>query len=242
MDKLRLLIAEGSEEFRMALADSLRGAYQVRQCADGNEAKSLLHGFKPDVMVLDLMLPGLDGITLLQRAADAGIRPVVLATTRFINDYVLESVDRLGVGYLMVKPCDVRAAVERLGDLSGRLRKPQSSHPDPRTQVSNLLLALGVPTKLRGYGYLREAVLLMCQDPDQSLTKELYPAVAELCGCASTHVERSIRSAIAAAWGHRDEHLWRMFFAADETGEIPRPTNGAFISRLADSMQTEISA
>lgn len=242
MDKLRLLIAEGSEEFRIALADALRGVYHVRQCAEGNEAMALLQSFQPDVMVLDLMLPGLDGITLLQRAVDAGIRPTVLATTRFVNDYVMDSVDRLAVGYLMVKPCDVRATIERLGDLSSRIRKPQLTRPEPRTHVSNLLLSLGVPTKLRGYSYLREAILLWQRDPGQSITKELYPAVAELCGCASVHVERSIRSAITAAWSHREEHLWRMFFPADASGDIPKPSNGTFIARLADCLRTDYFA
>lgn len=237
MDALKLLIADGNEDFRLALAEALRGAYYVRSCRDGKEALELLHSFSPDVFVLDLMLPELDGISLLQTAVTSGIRPMVLATTRFLNDYVLDSVDLLGVGYLMVKPCDVRATVARIHDLSQKLRQPLVSQPDPRTHVSNLLLSLGIPTKLRGYTYLREAVLLMAKDPKQSITKELYPAVAALCGCESTHVERSIRSAIATAWKHRDDRIWQLYFQPGAGGSLPRPTNAAFISRLADSLQ-----
>lgn len=239
MDKLKLLIAEGSEDFRMALADALRGAYQVRQCADGNQAQILMGSFVPDVLVLDMMLPGLDGISLLHWAAEAGYTPIVLATTRFVSEYVLESADRLGVAYLMVKPCDVRSTVARIGDLSGRLHPVNQTDGDVRKQVSGLLLMLGVPIKLRGYGYLREAVLLMAQDPGQSITKVLYPAVAGICCCACTHVERSIRGAITAAWENRDDNLWRLYFPPDGTGAVPRPTNGAFISRLAECVREQ---
>ncbi len=178
----------------------------------------------------------------MQSAAAAGIRPVVLATTRFVSDYVMEAVDRLGVGYLMVKPCDVTATVNRLGDLSQRIRQPLLSPADPRTHVSNTLMALGIPTKLRGYGYLREAILLMAQRPDQSITKELYPDVGVRCGCTGVHVERSIRSAIATAWKKRDEKIWRQFFQPDGEGVLQRPSNGEFISRLADGLMLADSA
>lgn len=236
MDTLKLLIADGNEEFRLALADALQGAYRVRCCCDGKQALELLRSYRPDVFVLDLMLPELDGISLLQMAVKEHICPMVLATTRFQSDYILESIDRLGVGYLMLKPCDIRATAARVGDLSRKLNPPSVTQPDPRAFVSSLLLSLGIPTKLRGYAYLREAVLLMVKDPGQSITKELYPAVGGLCGSNAIHVERSIRSAIASAWSRRDDRVWQMYFQACPDGSIPRPTNAAFISRLADSL------
>ncbi len=236
MDKRKLLIADSSEEFRVALADALRGAYQIRLCADGRQAQQLLREFKPDILVLDLMLPGYDGISLLQWALEQELHPMVLATTRFFGDYVVESLERMNVGYVMVKPCDLVAAVHRISDLSARLRPRPDVRPDPRNQASGLLRTLGVPTKLRGYIYLREAVLLMMSDCTQSITKELYPEVARICGCAPAHVERSIRSAVAAAWEHRDERVWSLYFQPDENGAILRPSNGTFITRLADSL------
>lgn len=237
MEVRKLLIAEGTEEFRIALADALSGAYHVRTCREGREALEQLRSFGPDILVLDLMLPGLDGISILQRAAEAGLRPMVLATTRFISDYVLESVDRLGVGYLMVKPCDVGATVSRLADLNRRISQPIPAPPDPRSYVSNVLLMLGIPTKLRGYGYLREAVLLMAENPGQSITKELYPAVAARCGCEPSHVERSSRSAIATAWKKRDEQTWRFYFQPDGDGTLSRPTNAEFVTRLSETVR-----
>lgn len=171
MDARKLLIADGNEEFRRALAAELQGAYHVRCCDDGKEALSLLRSFAPDVLVLDLMLPGLDGISLLQSAAASGLCPMVLVTSRFYNDYVLTALGELSVGYMMRKPCDIPATAARIGDLSRQIRTPLVTPPDPQTQVTNLLLSLSVPSKLRGYAYLREAVPMMLKDPDQPITK-----------------------------------------------------------------------
>lgn len=237
MDVLKLLIADANEEFRLALAEALQGAYYVRCCQTGKEALELLRSYSPDVLVLDLMLPELDGISLLQAAVAAGIRPMVLATTPFLNPYVLESSEKLGVGYMMRKPCDIRATVARISDLSQRLLPPLITQPDPRTHVSNLLVSLGIPTKLHGYAYLREAILLMAKDPGQSITKELYPRVSALCRCEPKHVERSSRNAIESAWAHRDDRIWQLYFPPGPDGIIPRPSNGAFISRLADCLR-----
>lgn len=237
MEPRKLLIADGNEDFRLTLAEELQGAYWVRSCGDGKQALEILHAFCPDILVLDLMLPELDGISLLQSAAASGICPMVLVTSRFYNDYVHESLEALNVGYMMRKPCDIPATAARIGDLSRQLHAPAVTRPDPQTNVSNMLLALGIPTKLRGYAYLREAVVLMARNPDQPITKELYPAVASLCGCKHTHVERSIRSAIETAWLHRDDRIWQMYFHPGADGIILRPSNAAFITRLADALR-----
>ena len=188
-----------------------------------------------DVILLDLMLPELDGITLLQKVAESGIRPVVLAATRYVSDYTLHAADRLGIAYLMIKPCDVAATAARIADISQRIKTPVFSHPEPRSTVSNTLLRLGIPTKLRGYSYLREAILIMAQSPGQSITKELYPAVARLCSCKDGRsVEHSIRKAIHAAWLHRDNAIWRKYFLIGSGGAASCPTNKEFICRLAE--------
>ena len=222
MDAMKLLIADGNEEFRRALAAELQGAYHVRCCGDGKEALSLLRSFVPDVLVLDLMLPELDGISLLQSAASAGLCPMVLVTSRFYNDYILGALP---------------ATAARIGDLSRHIRAPLVTPPDPQTQVTNLLLSLNIPSKLRGYAYLREAIPRMMKDPDQPITKVLYPAVGAVFGCKGTHVERSIRSAIDTAWKQRDDRVWQRYFRVGSGGVIPRPSNAAFISRLADALR-----
>jgi two-component system response regulator (stage 0 sporulation protein A) len=151
----------------------------------------------------------------------------------------MEAAARLGVGYVMMKPWDLSAVAARIEDLSRSLTPAATIGTDPEAQVSGLLLALGIRPKLRGFACLREAVLLSAREEHLSVTKVLYPEVARRCGCGAGHVERNIRSAIDAAWTVRDENLWRMYFSPNSEGKISRPTNAAFISRLADTIRTQ---
>lgn len=233
MSKLKLLISDASEEFRLALADQLKNEYVIHMSAEGNETLLLIRSFRPDVMILDLTLPGLDGITLLKRAVSEGFHPVILATTRFFNDYVQRCIEVLGVGYVMMKPCDIGATIERLLDLSGNVDEPVIKHPDPRTVVTNILLAMGFEAKLRGFSCLVEAILEKMRDPSQQITKEIYPSVVDSCGGNTKQVERAIRSAIDKAWKNGNKDVWKLCFQTDEKGQLRRPSNGAFISCLA---------
>lgn len=237
MDTLKLLIADGNEEFRTELESALRDTYYVRTCATGQEALALLRSYGPDILVLNLMLPEIDGISLLEESVRIGIRPMVLATTSYQNPYILDSVKRLGVDYVMIRPCLIPPTVARIRDLSHRLNPPLLTVPDPGTQVCNMLLALGIPTRLLGYTQLREAVVRMARNPNMALTKELYPAVAAVCGGDKDQVERTIRSAIGVAWKNRDERVWQVYFPPGPGGVCKKPTNGTFISRLAESLR-----
>ena len=232
----KLLIADPSEEYCGILADALRGTYLVKVCQDGKDALNAIQSYRPDVLVLDLMMPGVDGIGLLKAAEKLERRPAILAMTRFVSDFMMDQVSRLGVGYVMLKSCEVQAVVARIGELTQQMERPAVTRPDARTEATNMLLALGISTKLQGYAFLREALLLSMEDPGQSVTKELYPAVGVICGGNAQQVERSIRSAIQSAWQRRDEQVWRMSFQAMPDGRIPRPTNATFISRLADRL------
>lgn len=236
MEVRRLLIADGTEEFALALAAALRDVYELRICRTGTEALELVRTYCPDMMVLDLMLPGLDGISLLKSEPVQELRPIVLAVSRFASDYMIEAMEQLGVGYLMLKPCDIRATVARIGDLTQRIKPPVVTPADDKTRITNTLLTLGVPTKLRGYAYVREAVEVMAQRPGLSITKELYPTVGQRCDASPENVERSIRGAINSAWKNRDEQVWRMYFGANPGQPMRCPTNAAFISRLADGL------
>lgn len=233
---LKLLIADCNEEFRLTLAEALQGHYHVLCCRSGKEALHILLTEKPDVFVLDLMLPELDGITLLENAVAEGVRPKVLAATPLLTDYVLESAQRLGIGYLMRKPCDIQATAARIGDLSHTLNPPVRKR-DPRPLVSQLLLSLSISTKHNGYGYLTEAIVMYAQTPEQAITKVLYPEVAKIFGCNRRHVERSIRSALEAAWDHGDPAIWQQYFPNTQC----RPSNAVFISRMAEALRREMA-
>jgi len=212
----KLLIADCNEDYRTALAAALSGQYQVLCCRSGSEAFALLHQEHPDIFVLDLMLPELDGLTLLERVSANGICPMVLAATPILSDYVFSCAQRLGIEYLVRKPCSIDAIVSRIQDLSRRLKAPEPKS-DPVTYVTNLLLALDISTKHNGFAYLREAILLMSRDPAQSVTKMLYPEVARICG------------ATRKMWNGPSVRLWT------EPGTNGRKANGRNISPMPGS-------
>jgi two-component system response regulator (stage 0 sporulation protein A) len=183
------------------------------------------------VLVVDLTLPGLDGISVLKAAAACPKRPVMLALTRFCSPYIENALGTLGVDYLMYKPCNMTALVERIFDLSCCGTAEPVIHP--KTAVGNMLMALGIPVNRKGYGYLETAIELYEQTPGLSMTKELYPIVAKQCGGNRTSVERAMRGLIHEAWEQRDERVWRLYFRTSQVGIVPRPTNLTFISTLA---------
>lgn len=237
MDKRKLLIADNSEELPMALAEMLSEEFDIRWCMDGKEALGLIQSFHPDVLVLEPMIPSLDGISLLQAASAAGEHPLVLVITKFYNDYMMEAVTRLGAVYVMIKPCDIQATVARIRDMSQLLSDAVLIPPDPRPMAAEIMLRLGLTTKHQGYACLREAIALMVSNPRQSITKELYPAVAALLNSSQKNVEHLMRTAIYFAWSRRDDSVWQNYFPAGPDGTVLRPCNSAFISRIAEAIR-----
>ena len=230
----KLLIADCSEEYRLALSAALSGQYQVLCCRSGTEALTLLRQERPDLLVMDLMLPELDGLTVLERAYADNIRPMILAAVPVYSPYVISCVQRLEIEYVVRKPYDIQAMADRVRDLSLRL-STQEPRSEPVSFVTNLLLDLNISTKHNGFSYLREAVLLMAKEPSQSVTKVLYPEVARICGCRKGNVERSIRTALDKAWEKRDDETWQRYFPYAEH----RPSNSVFISRLTEALLLE---
>lgn len=231
---LKLLIVDGTEDFRFALAEALKGIYIVKTCDDGEAALEAARTFGPDLLILDLMISGVDGLSLVQMITEMRGKPLVLATTRFQSEYVLDAAGRIGVDYLVVKPCNIRAMISRLEDLVASRNREALVRPAPGVTVANTLMALGIATKNRGYTYLREAIPIFAEDPRQTITKELYPAVGKRCGASADQVERAIRTAIERAWNRRNEQTWRLYFPALPDGGVRKPSNSEFISRLAD--------
>lgn len=237
----KLLIADATEEFCLALKEATQDIYHVRLCHDGIKALQLLLTFQPDILVLDLLLPGLDGLTVLQRGREAGLRPIVLAITKLPSDYVEDAARAAGVDYLMIKPCETRAAITRIHQLAAYGKRRATSHPPLRKQVTDLLIWLGVATRHQGFDYVREGIIAAFANPTLQLTKHLYPSIAKICNCDNPdRVEHSIRTAILAAWKKRDEQRWRNYFPLGPDGTVPKPTNGEFIKCLATHLQMQM--
>jgi len=233
---LKLLIVDGSEDFRIALADALKGMYIIKTCDDGESALEIARSFGPDLLILDLMISGVDGLSLVQMITEIRGKPMVLATTRFRSPYVMDAATRIGIDYMVIKPCSIQAVTARLEDLAVSRNREEQARPDPGVMISNVLMSLGVATHISGYQYLREAIPLFAENPRQAITKELYPAVGKRCNASGDQVERSMRTAIEGAWSRRDELIWKLYFTPLPDGSIRKPSNSEFISRLADKL------
>lgn len=234
-DKCRLLIADSSEIVRDALRDILEDSFDLKLCGDGRTALELLHRFRPDVLVVDLMLPGIDGLSLLQAARDADIHPAVLATTRQQNDYILDTAWQLGVSYMMLRPFSLGAITERIQDLALHTRKYTM---DPSSQVRRILVRLGFSAKPKSYAMLRDAIVLLAENPGIFLSKELYPAVGKLHNTSAAATEKAIRDLLQSTWPHRDDSVWQLYFPSGADGG--RPSNGVFLTRIAQCLSTPL--
>lgn len=231
--KISMLIADSTEEFPATLGEILGARYTLHVCSEGNAALELLNSLHPELLILDLNLPGMDGITLLQNAAASGVHPMVLATSTYRSAYVEASLQELGVQYLMMRPCSAKALVARVLALSQRLHLPPQAPADPNLAVGKILRELGFDPGVLGWEQLQYAVPLFAMDRRQSMTKELYPKVGRLCACSGASVEHAIRTAIRRAWDSRREEDWEAYFPGSH-----RPSNRSFIARLADELPT----
>ena len=186
MEKMyRVLLANGSEEFCGKLGVALKQTNRysvVGSACDGVRAISLLKELKPDLLVVDLMLPQADGLSVLKAAAGLDPKPKLLVLVEFVTEYVSSMFMTLGVQYIMLKPCSCRAVVERLDEIceSAVSRKPAIAakrNANIESMVTSIIHEIGVPAHIKGYQYLREAILIAVNDMDviNAITKVLYP-------------------------------------------------------------------
>ena len=225
-----LLIADSNDAFRQQLAEAFQPYYHVLTCRNGLEAVDSLCREHCECLVLELTLPELDGITMLEMAAARDIRPIVIAVSPLFTQYVFDVAETLGIGYLIRRPCPVQSIVTRMLDLRQRLNPIWAS----REQVISFLYWLGVPSVYNGYPSLVEALTILAEDPSLSITKVLYPEIAKRTDSGPKAVERNIRSAIEQTWKVRDVERWNQLFP--EMSE--RPSNSQFFSRALEALRS----
>ena len=252
MEKLTtVVIADGSEEFCITLKEILHqaGGYQIMGTAcDGEQAIRMVTECKPDILVLDLMLSKRDGISVLRAISGIERKPITLATSGFVTDYVASTAASLGVRYLMLKPCDMETLVERLDEIRGdNTRKNQDRRPDKtsiETMVTSIIHEIGVPAHIKGYQYLREAIIIAVNDMDviNAITKVLYPQVAKAFQTTPSRVERAIRHAIEVAWDRGDLDTLQRFCGYTVSNTKGKPTNSEFIALIADKLQLQLKS
>ena len=247
-----VLIADNTEEFCNSLTAALKRAegFEILGIAtDGEQAIRMVTERKPRILVLDLMLAKKDGISVLKAISTMQPRPVVLATSGFITDYVASTAANLGVQYLMLKPCDMSALVDRLEEMRGgegtrQMPVRHSGQASIETMVTNIIHEIGVPAHIKGYQYLREAIIIAIEDMDviNAITKVLYPQVAKTFQTTPSRVERAIRHAIEVAWDRGDLDTLQRFFGYTVSNTKGKPTNSEFIALIADKLQLQLKS
>ena len=247
-----VFIADSAEDFCTGLTAALQrssGFQVVGTANDGEQAIRMIGERRPDVLVLDLMLPKKDGLSILKALAGMDHRPAVLATSAFVSTYVSAAAANLGVRYLMQKPCDLTALTEQLEEIRGGeplriLPQRRMDKTSIESMVTGIIHEIGVPAHIKGYQYLREAIIIAVNDMDviNAITKVLYPQVAKTFQTTPSRVERAIRHAIEVAWDRGDLDTLQRFFGYTVSNTKGKPTNSEFIALIADKLQLQLKS
>ncbi len=261
--KPKVLIVDDDKDYAgiLSLAIEKRSTLDLIGCAyDGLEAIEMIEEGEPDVVVLDMIMPNLDGIGVLERisAKSKLKKPTFIVVSAILNEKIAAHTISLGAEYFMRKPVDFEALVNRIemfaskADMSmtelaaqNELRvisKP--TPPDIEMMVTNVIHEIGIPAHIKGYQYLRNSIIMVVEDLDiiNSITKELYPTVAENFGTTPSRVERAIRHAIEVAWDRGDPDVLNSFFGYTIANAKGKPTNSEFIAMIADKLRLELKS
>ena len=239
-------MADASEEFRRLLVETLRGEGDlsvVGETGDGEAAVELCRQRQCDVLVMDMILASLDGVEVLSKVSAMTPKPKVLVISSFASGSVADLAAAKGADYFMMKPCRTSAVVERVRQMVTGVRPAEE---DTRGQglestVTAIIHEIGVPAHIKGYQYLREAIMITVEDMDviNAVTKVLYPEVAKRFGTTASRVERAIRHAIEVAWDRGDLETLQKYFGYTVSNAKGKPTNSEFIAMIADRLQLQ---
>ncbi|MBE6683592.1 MAG: sporulation transcription factor Spo0A [Ruminococcaceae bacterium] len=249
MEKPRVLIADSNSEFRSLCVQSLRrqDIEVVAEASDGQEAFAKMVRTKPNVVISDLYLGKMDGVGLLRNAKKqmGDDFPAFVMLASFTSQNLFEECCEAGAAYCMLKPLDFNTLADRIKRLTDKTRRrgmarvPSRDEADLEAQVTKIIHQIGVPAHIKGYQYLRTAIIMAIKDNDviNSVTKILYPSVAKQYSTTSSRVERAIRHAIEVAWDRGDLDVLNSFFGYTVQNSRGKPTNSEFIAMIADNLR-----
>ena len=245
MEKVkRIVIADASEEFRQMLSDMIENETDLAlagQTGNGGELLNIISRVKPDVVVMDLLLTGMDGLEVMENLGEH--RPKLLVLSAFADSNLAEAVSTRGGAYCMLKPCRMSTLIERVRQLADSIVEENEEDPGRllERRVTAIIHEIGVPAHIKGYQYLREAIAMVVNDMDtiNAVTKVLYPSVAKRFGTTASRVERAIRHAIEVAWDRGDLETLQKYFGYTVNGAKGKPTNSEFIAMIADRISLE---
>jgi len=269
-DKIKVLIADDNNDFAMTL-----NSYLVKEedmeivyiAKDGNEAYDAIIEHKPDVVLLDVIMPHLDGLGVLEKLQYAELErmPLCIMLSAVGQDKITQKAVSLGAEYYIVKPFDINLLIKRIkefkyyqpgsfkGNFANREIKPQYIELAPEAKkdeenlealVTNIIHEVGVPAHIKGYQYLREAIMMVVNDIDviNQITKQLYPDIANKYKTTPSRVERAIRHAIEVAWGRGQTDTVENIFGYTVSAAKGKPTNSEFIAMIADKLRLELKS
>ena len=269
-EKIKVFIADDNQEFSHTLSSYINSQEDmevVGMARDGNEAVDLVIKTKPDVVLLDVIMPHLDGLGVLEKIN--GIMknnmPTCVMLSAVGQDKVTKKAIALGAEYYVVKPFDIEVLIKRIREI--KFFKPTQSTtnfitretkqqyidiPKDETKkeenlealVTNVIHEVGVPAHIKGYQYLREAIMMVVNDIDviNQITKSLYPKIAFKFNTTPSRVERAIRHAIEVAWGRGDQRIVENIFGYSVNALKGKPTNSEFIAMIADKLRLELKS
>lgn len=268
-EKINILIADDNQEFAKTLAGYIQEQDDMEVIGiakDGEEAVEMITNVTPDIALLDVIMPHLDGIGVLEKINVSEIekKPTCIMLSAVGQDKITQKAVSLGAEYYVVKPFDIELLIKRMKELKnfrpgqtmnsfiGREIKPkyveiasnEKTQENLEALVTNIIHEVGVPAHIKGYQYLREAIIMVVNDIDviNQITKSLYPKIAYKFNTTPSRVERAIRHAIEVAWGRGDQKTVENIFGYTISAAKGKPTNSEFIAMIADKLRLELKS
>ena len=254
---IKILIADESTNSRTAMREGLMrcGFRNVEESANGEETLMKITRYHPDIVLMDVWLSKLDGIGVLRScrnmAWDKDKKPSFIIVSSVSNQNIFIQASDAGAELCLLKPVNVGSLCEHILEIAARRMQEvpavamqasiikEDKTPDIETQVTQIIHQIGVPAHIKGYQYLRTAILLTVNDSDiiNSVTKILYPSVAKKYATTTSRVERAIRHAIEVAWDRGDVDTLNSYFGYTIQNNRGKPTNSEFIAMIADNLR-----
>ena len=257
--KIKVAVADFDKDFAEGLCLYLRQSAKIDVVGcvhDGLEVASLIKNNDVDVLVMDLVLPTIDGIGVLERINRMQLnkRPHVLIVSSVLNETVTSYSNSYGVEYCMLKPVNYDALIDRITMMAApittgedvmqnwKVNTKKFDYAQVEAMVTNVIHEIGIPAHIKGYQYIRRAIMMAIYDLDimNSVTKELYPTIAENFSTTSSRVERAIRHAIELAWDRGDMDTLNNVFGYTVSQIKGKPTNSEFIAMIADKLRLQL--
>ncbi|MFQ3542830.1 sporulation transcription factor Spo0A [Halobacillus rhizosphaerae] len=258
MEKIQVCLADDNRELVKLLEEyfaDTRDIDVVGVSYNGKECLEQIQNKQPDVLILDIIMPHLDGLAVLSKLKEMDKHPDVIMLTAFGQEEVTKKAVDLGAAYFMMKPFDLDHLAEQVrqikhsGDpinraLGSSYSAAKTKKPDLDTSITHIIHEVGVPAHIKGYLYLREAITMVYNDLELlgSITKVLYPDIATKFNTTASRVERAIRHAIEVAWNRGNIDAISSLFGYTISNTKAKPTNSEFIAMVADRLRLEHKA